>query len=136
MGLMIFGYEPDLNSVPTVVYLYGIATSILLMMIFTRIYFQKSGIKPNTSNGAKFGFIAILVGFIVDVCFVILPMLLSQTGPNLTTYYSQPLFWANIAAIPVTSAITGSYLEKNRLGTSSKTTGKTLKSKKKSSKKS
>lgn len=117
---MIFGHGPELNNIPTEIYLYGIATSILLMMIFTRVYFKKSGIKPNAISGAYFGFTTLAVGFLLDFCIAILPALMADKGPDMVGYYSHPLFWANIAVIPVTSAITGSYLEKCDLPSSKK----------------
>lgn len=136
LGLVIFGYGPDLSSVPTIVYLYGIATSILIMMIFTKIYFKKSRVKPDITQGAYFGLTVIAVGFVIDFCIAILPALLSQTGPDIMAYYSNPLFWVNVAVIPITSAITGSYLEKSAKNQPKASTSKTSKIKKKTSKKS
>lgn len=123
-GLVIFGYGPELNAVPSEIYLYGIATSIILMMIFTRVYFQKSGIKPNSVSGAYFGLAAVAIGFLIDFCIAILPALFSENGPDLLAYYSHPLFWANLAIIPVTSAITGSYLQKSSMTLPKKTASK------------
>jgi len=123
-GLIIFGFDSNLTTVPTEIYLYGIATSILLMMIFTRVYFQKSKIKPNAMSGAYFGFTTIGVGFLCDFLIGIVPLLFAEHGPDIMSYYSHPLFWANLAAIPVTSAITGSYIQKSSSMLTKKTTAK------------
>lgn len=126
-GLIIFGFDTNLTTVPTEIYLYGIAISILLMMIFTRTYFQKSKIKPNAVSGAYFGFTTIVVGFLFDFLIGIVPLLFAEHGPDIMAYYSHPLFWANLAAIPVTSAITGSYLQKSSLTTKKTATKKSSK---------
>lgn len=132
VGLIFFGYGPDLSTVPTEIYLYGIATSIILMMIFTRIYFQKSGDIPNATSGAYFGITTVILGFLLDFSIAIIPALLGGMSPDMAAYYSHPLFWANLAVIPVTSSITGSYLQKCALPLAKKSS--TSKSSKKSKK--
>lgn len=124
---MIFGFDSNLTVVPTEIYLYGIATSILLMMIFTRVYFQKSKIKPHAVSGAYFGFTTIAVGFFLDFLIGIVPLLFAEHGPNILAYYSHPLFWVNLAAIPLTSAITGSYMQKSSLPISKRPSKKSFK---------
>lgn len=107
------GYDFSTSEATTEVFLFGIVSTIVLIIIFTRWYFSSPKIQTTLENGIKFGLFVIGISFLLDFA-VILPTLMSSTSAiDPLAYYTHPLFWVTIAAIPIASGVTASYMQKN-----------------------
>lgn len=126
-----FGYDFATSEASTEVFLFGIVSTIVLIIIFTRWYFSSSKVQTTLENGVKFGLFVIGVSFMLDFA-IILPALMSSTSAiDPLAYYTHPLFWVTIAAIPITSGVTASYMQKNKPAKKSSVKKKTTRKKKK-----
>jgi len=110
-----FGYNLDsAMEAPTELFLFGIATSVLLTILFTHWYFASKDVKTTLDNGIIFGLFIVGFSFIIDMAIIIPTILASEAPTDPLAYYSHPLFWVTVFAIPITSGVTASYLSKRK----------------------
>lgn len=132
-----FGLDYSTTTVPQEVFIFGIFSMVILMIIFTTWYFKGKDVPQATvTRGVQFGFFAIAVSFLLDFTFIV-PAILSGQDIDIVAYYGHPLFWTMLAAIPITSGVTASYIEKSKMDKkpAKKSSRKKTSRKKKTSKK-
>lgn len=132
-----FGLEYSTTTIPQEVFIFGIFSMVILMIIFTTCYFKGDKVpKATVVHGVQFGFFAIAISFLLDFTFIV-PAILSGQEIDIVAYYGHPLFWTMLAAVPITSGVTASYIEKSKMDKkpAKKKTSKKAPAKKKSTKK-
>lgn len=108
--MLIMGFDPSQTSVVPSNMLYAIIlVSVIVAGVFTLWYFgfKKKVIKPSLKEGALFGVILVIVGFILDLIIFGVTSLLTNSQINLIDYYSNPVFWVALALFVIVPAVVG-----------------------------
>lgn len=108
----LVGYEFSLNNPPMELYLFGIFASIVLMAFFTSWYFRSTTTQPSSHAGVMFGIVMLAVSSIGDLSLLIPLLISSPMAIDPVALYSNPLFWVMVGIIPITSGVTGAYIQK------------------------
>jgi ABC-type spermidine/putrescine transport system permease subunit II len=105
LGIDITTGEP---LTPTLWYL-SIIFTIIVSAIFTYIYFKDEKTKPDFTQGIYFGFVLIVIGFIIDSLIIIPYILQGNSKIEVLSYYTEPFFWLSLVLLLVTTSIIGHF---------------------------
>jgi len=97
-------------EITTIFWLVSIFFTIILMAVFTLWYFKDTTIKPNVREGLLLGAVFVVVGFILDVLFIVPYMIKKEVPLDILQYFTDVFFWLTIVSIFVTTGALGWYL--------------------------
>jgi hypothetical protein len=104
IGALIIGIDLTTVKEPTTgLWIFGIIVTVIVMIIFTIWYFKGKELKASAKEGFLFGITTVILGFILDL----LISFILRRVQDLSSYYSNPLFWVTLFILLITSTVVG-----------------------------
>ena len=116
MGVMfLLGINPaETSEIPQDAFLINIIVTIIFAVLFTLLYFKDRKINANAKEGALFGVVLVIIGFILDVIVFSASSALTGTQQSIADYYANPLFWLAVFLLLITTTLVGTFKRKKR----------------------
>ena len=109
IAISFLGINPmQRDKISNSVFAVHIITTIIIAAVSTLFYLKDKKIKSNAKEGLLFGIVLIIIGFILDMLFVLIYSFISSSKIDLLEYYIDPIFWSGLILLLATTAIIGS----------------------------
>ncbi len=93
----------SMENTPDYFWYVGMIVSVVLIAIFTKLYFKSPTVRPSAKSGLMFGLTAVAVSFLLDFA----TFSIGGMGDQLGMYFGDYRYWIMIVLVVLTAKLVG-----------------------------